>query len=63
MRVELLAVPGVLAVAYQADRDLFDVRYESVLVSLEAIFAGVFAAGKKMGREYFPEVVPAAPEA
>ncbi len=47
---------------YQADRDLFAVRFEAVLVSLEAIFAGVFAAGKKMGREYFPEVVPSSPD-
>jgi hypothetical protein len=58
VRVELLGMPGVLEVTYQADRDLFAVRFEAVLVSLEAIFAGVFAAGKKMGREYFPEVVP-----
>ncbi len=56
MRVELLRLPGVLEVSYKAEQDLFVLVYESVLVSLEAIFAAVFIAGKKMGQEYFPEV-------
>jgi hypothetical protein len=37
---------------------LFSVSFESVLVSLETIFAAIFAAGKQMGKEYFPEVIP-----
>ncbi len=57
VRAELLNLTGVLEVAYQVEADIFSVRFESVLVSLETIFAAVFAAGKKMGREYFPEVV------
>ena len=63
VRAELLKVPGVLQVTYHPDRDCFRVRFESVLLSLETIFATVFAAGKMMGREYFPEVIPASPEA
>lgn len=59
VRAELLRVVGVLAVTYQAEQDLFTVRFESVLVNLETIFTTVFAAGKKMGQEYFPEVAPA----
>ena len=43
---------------YHPEPDLFSVRFESVLVSLETIFAAVFAAGKKMGQEYLPEIVP-----
>jgi hypothetical protein len=52
-----------LAVTYHPDQDLFSVRFESVLVSLETIFAAVFAAGKMMGQEYLPETVPSSPEA
>ena len=62
MRAELLKVKGVLAVAYHPDHDLFSIRFESVLVSLETIFTAVFAAGKVMGKEYLPEVVPSYPD-
>jgi hypothetical protein len=58
VRAELLKITGVLAVTYHPDQDLFSVRFESVLVSLETIFAAVFTAGKKMGQEYLPETVP-----
>jgi copper chaperone CopZ len=57
VRVELLKVKGVLAVTYHPNHEVFAVRFESVLVSLETIFAAVFAAGKMMGQEYFPEVI------
>ncbi len=59
VRAELLHTQGVLQVTYNADQDLFRVQFESVLVNLETIFATVFAAGKKMGQEYLPEVVSA----
>ena len=58
MRAELLNLTGMLAVQYHAGQDFFSVRFESVLVNLEAIFAAVTAAGKKMGRDYLPEVIP-----
>jgi len=57
VRAELLKIAGVLRVTYHCDQDMFAVRFESVMVSLETIFAAVFAAGKKMGQEYFPEVI------
>ena len=57
VRAELLKVTGVLGVTYYPDQDLFSVRFEFVLVSLETIFAAVFVAGKKLGQEYLPEVV------
>jgi len=63
VRAELLKTQGVLAATYHPDQDLFSVRFESVLVSLETIFAAVFAAGKMMGKEYLPEVAPSSPEA
>ncbi|MHB8069012.1 MAG: hypothetical protein ACYDIC_14070 [Desulfobaccales bacterium] len=57
MRAELLHLPGVLAVSYHKEQDFFSVQFESVMISLETIFAAVFKAGKGMGREYLPEIV------
>ncbi len=57
VRAALLNLQGMLEVKYHADQDVFSVRFESVLLNLETIFAAVFAAGKQMGREYFPEVI------
>jgi hypothetical protein len=62
VRAELLKLTGVLVVTYHPEQDVFTVRFESVLVKLETIFTAVFAAGKKMGQEYLPEVVPSPPE-
>jgi hypothetical protein len=59
VRAELLKLTGVLGVTYHPEQNLFAVRFESVLVSLETIFAAVFAAGRQMGQEYLPEIVPA----
>jgi len=58
VRAELLQVTGVLGVTYHPDQDMFSVRFESVLVRPETVFAAVVAAGTKMGREYLAEVVP-----
>jgi len=58
VRAELLQVTGVLGVTYHPDQDMFSVRFESVLVRPETVFAAVVAAGAKMGREYLSEVVP-----
>ncbi len=63
VRAELLKVKGVLALTYHPDQDLFSVSFESVLVSLETIFAAVFTAGKMMGKEYFPEILASPPDA
>jgi hypothetical protein len=57
VRAELLQVKGVLGVTCHLDQDFFSVQFESVMVSLETIFAAVFSAGKKMGQEYFPEII------
>lgn len=57
VRAGLLNLPGILEVKYAAEQELFSVSFESVLVSLETIFAAVFTTGKQLGRDYFPEVV------
>ena len=46
VRAELLKVKGVLVVSYHNDRDIFSVRYESVLIGLETICATVRNAPK-----------------
>ncbi len=58
MRAALLQLSGVLEATYHPEQNYFNVRFEAVLVSLEAIFAAVFQAGKQMGQEYFPEIMP-----
>jgi hypothetical protein len=37
------------------------VDYDADRTSLEAVFAAVFLAGKKMGQDYLPRQVTAAP--
>ncbi len=57
MRAELLKLTGMLAVTYHPAEDFFSVRFESVMLALDTIYAAVFAAGKQMGREYLPEIL------
>ena len=57
VRAELLKVTGVLEVTYHHEQDRFAVRFESVLVGLEIIFASITAAGQMLGKEYVPEIL------
>jgi copper chaperone CopZ len=61
VRVEVAGLAGVNRAAYDPARDLFTVDYDSDRVSLEAVFAAVFLAGKKMGQDYLPRLVTATP--
>jgi hypothetical protein len=53
----MLHLPGVMAASYDQEQDYFSVSFESVMISVEAIFAAVFQAGRQMGREYLPEII------
>jgi copper chaperone CopZ len=53
----MLNIQGVTEVKYDPHQDYFTVRFESVLISIETIFATVVKAGKLLGREYVPEVI------
>jgi hypothetical protein len=53
----MLNLQGVTEVKYHPREDYFTVRFESGLVSLESILATVVTAGKRLGREYLPEVI------
>jgi copper chaperone CopZ len=57
VRAEVAGLKGVSRVAYQADQDVFTVQFDREEVTLEAIFTAVYAAGKKMGRDYLPQLL------
>ncbi len=53
----ITTLPGIAAVFYDAQGDLFTVSFDPLLTSIEAIFTAVYLAGKPEGREYLPLVV------
>lgn len=57
VRAELLHLPGVTEAKYHPGQDYFYVRFEAAVVSLESIMAAVVDSGKRLGREYLPEVI------
>lgn len=57
MRDGILALPGVARVEYDAGRDLFLMEYDAGRLSLSVIFAQIHQAGRRLGRDYVPEVV------
>jgi len=57
VRAEVAGLPGVVRVEYQAEGDAFSVQFDPGKASLEAVFAAVYAAGKKMGRDYLPQLL------
>ncbi|MDI6852668.1 MAG: hypothetical protein QME75_03545 [Deltaproteobacteria bacterium] len=52
-----MALPGIHEATYNAEQDIFEVRYEEGRISVPAIFAAVHQAGRQMGREYLPEAL------
>jgi hypothetical protein len=63
VRAALLRLAGVLGATYHPGQDLFTVRFESVLVNLETMFATVIGTGTKMGQEYLPAIATSPPGA
>jgi hypothetical protein len=57
VRDGIKALPGIQAVTYDPHQDIFEVRYEAGRLGLPAIWAAVHQAGRKMGREYTPEII------
>jgi copper chaperone CopZ len=49
-------IPGVRIAQYDNESGIFSVYYDENRLGLEEIFAAVFRAGKKMGKDYLPEV-------
>jgi copper chaperone CopZ len=52
----LAGLTGVQQVHYDPRQDIFTVQSDD-RVSLAAIFTAIFTAGKKLGRDYFPELI------
>ena len=57
MRAAITALRGVVKVAYDAQEDLFTVRFDFQQTGLEDIFAAVFLAGRQAGQDYLPQMV------
>lgn len=51
------ALPGIGKVEYEAQRDVFSLKYEPGRVRLEDIFAAVVQAGRRIGQEYWPRLL------
>jgi copper chaperone CopZ len=50
-------LPGVGAVHYDPQQDLFSLTYDPKRARVEDIFAAVVQGGKQMGREYRPRLM------
>ena len=57
MRAAVTALPGIVDLNYDAQEDLFTVRFDSQKTRLEDIFAAVFKAGRQSGQDYLPQAV------
>jgi len=57
VRAAVTALRGVVEVAYDAQEDLFTVRFDSQQAGVEDIFAAVFLTGRQAGQDYLPQMV------
>ena len=57
MRTGLVGLAGIQEVEYDAGGRLFRVRFDASRAVAADILASVRETGKKMGRDYLPEVV------
>jgi len=53
----IAALRGILEVAYDAQENLFTVRFDSQQTGLAEIFAAVYLAGRQAGQDYLPQTV------
>jgi copper chaperone CopZ len=53
----ITALPGIVEVNYDAQEDLFTVRFNPQKTQLEDIFGAVYVAGRQSGQSYLPQVV------
>jgi copper chaperone CopZ len=58
VRVAVTELAGVSRVVYDPDGDVFTVEYDPARGELTDIFAAVFQAGRKMGQDYLPKLIP-----
>jgi copper chaperone CopZ len=54
---EIKTIPGITRVEFDQETRLFQVEFHQRFVSTDDIFAAVWQAGKKIGKEYLPQIV------
>lgn len=54
---EIKGIPGITRVEFDQETRRFQVEFHKRFVSTDNIFAAVWQAGKKMGKEYLPQIV------
>jgi copper chaperone CopZ len=57
VRAAITDLRGILEVVYDAQKNLFTVRFDSQQVTAEDIFAAVYMAGRQTGQDYLPQMV------
>ena len=57
MCAALKQIPGITRADFDQESRFFHVEYHQRFVTPEHIFAAVWEAGKKMGKEYLPHIV------
>jgi copper chaperone CopZ len=55
---EIKGIPGITRVEFDQETRLFRVEFHKRFVSTDDIFAAVWQAGKKVGKEYLPQIIP-----
>jgi copper chaperone CopZ len=55
---EIKKIPGITRVEFDQETRLFTVEFHKRFVSPENILAAVWQAGRKIGKEYLPRMVP-----
>ena len=48
-------LPGLTSIRYQPEQDIFVITYRREKVTVPDMFAAIWAAGRKQGREFIPE--------
>jgi len=56
VRAAINALRGILEIAYDAQEDLFSVRFDAQQIGVEEIFAAVYAAGRQEAQNYSPQM-------
>jgi copper chaperone CopZ len=55
---EIKKIPGITRVEFDQESRRFLVEFHKRFVTPENILAAVWQAGRKMGNEYLPQIVP-----
>jgi hypothetical protein len=57
VRAELINLPGLTSIRYDASEDIFVITYRQDKAKVPDMFAAIWAAGRKQGQDFMPEIV------